>query len=188
LTDALEYPTSQQQGEALINAGGFLQAAHNGTHVHQVSGLSSVGGFSIWSVETVRSVMFSEMVSRRLDDEVVIWMTTVAAGGKPQTSVVWYWWDGSEFLIYSLDPAARLRNLADNPHVSLNLDGNARGGDVVTIEGVASFDPAAPTAAEMEDYVAKYRHRMDRGWGGPEGFAEKYPTAIRVRPTRVRSW
>jgi PPOX class probable F420-dependent enzyme len=132
--------------------------------------------------------MFSEKVSRRLDDEVVIWMTTVASGGKPQTSVVWYWWDGSEFLIYSLDPAARVRNLGDNPHVSLNLDGNGRGGDVVTIEGVASLDPAAPTAAEMEDYVAKYRHRMDRGWGGPEGFAEKYPTAIRIRPTRVRSW
>jgi len=132
--------------------------------------------------------MFSEKVSRRLDDEVVIWMTTVAAGGKPQTSVVWYWWDGSEFLIYSLDPAARVRNLADNPHVSLNLDGNGRGGDVVTIEGVASLDPAAPTAAEMEDYVAKYRHRMDRGWGGPEGFAKQYPTAIRIRPIRVRSW
>ena len=132
--------------------------------------------------------MFSQKVSRRLDDEVVIWMTTVNAEGKPQTSVVWYWWDGSEFLIYSLDPTARVRNVAGNPHVSLNLDGNSRGGDVVTIEGVATIDPDAPSAAENEEYVDKYGRRMDRGWGGPEGFAAKYPTAIRVQPTRVREW
>ena len=132
--------------------------------------------------------MFSDKIRRRLEDEVVIWMTTVDADGKPQTSVVWYWWDGSEFLIYSLDPTARLRNLATNPQVSLNLDGNGRGGDVVTIEAIATVDPEAPSAADMDDYVRKYRHRMDRGWGGPQGFADKYPTAIRVRPTRVREW
>ena len=134
------------------------------------------------------SEMFSDKVSRRLDDEVVIWMTTVNANGQPQTSVVWFWWDGSEFLIYSLDPSSRVRNLAENSHVALNFDGNSRGGDVVTIEGVATIDPEAPTAAEMDDYVAKYGRRMDRGWGGPEGFARKYPTAIRVKPVRVRSW
>ena len=132
--------------------------------------------------------MFSDKIRRRLEDEVVIWMTTVDADGKPQTSVVWYWWDGSEFLIYSLDPTARLRNLATNPHVSLNLDGNGRGGDVVTIEAIATLDPEAPSAADMDEYVRKYRHRMDRGWGGPQGFADKYPTTIRVRPTRVREW
>ena len=132
--------------------------------------------------------MFSDKIRRRLEDEVVIWMTTVDADGKPQTSVVWYWWDGSEFLIYSLDPTARLRNLATNPHVSLNLDGNGRGGDVVTIEAIATLDPEAPSAADMDEYVRKYSHRMDRGWGGPQGFADKYPTAIRARPTRVREW
>lgn len=130
--------------------------------------------------------MFSDEVRRRLEDEVVIWMTTVTPKGQPQTSVVWYWWDGSDFLIYSLDPTARVRNLANNPHVSLNLDGNGRGGDVVTIEGLASLDPEASTADKMDEYVAKYRHRMNRGWGGPEGFAKKYPTAIRIRPTAVR--
>ena len=132
--------------------------------------------------------MFSAKVSRRLEDEVVIWMTTVTADGMPQTSVVWFWWDGSEFLIYSLDPTPRITNLAHNSLVALNLDGNGRGGDVVTIEGEATIDPDAPSAAEMDEYRRKYRHRMDRGWGGPEGFSEKYPTAIRVRPIRVREW
>ena len=132
--------------------------------------------------------MFSDKVLRRLDDEVVIWMTTVNTNGQPQTSVVWYWWDGEEFLIYSLDPTSRLTNLAKNRNVALNFDGNSRGGDIVTIEGVATIDPNAPSAAEMNDYVGKYGRRMNRGWGSPEGFAKKYPTAIRVRPVRVRAW
>ena len=59
---------------------------------------------------------------------------------------------------------------------------------MVTIEAIATLDPEAPSAADMDEYVRKYRHRMDRGWGGPQGFADKYPTAIRVRPTRVREW
>ena len=132
--------------------------------------------------------MFSDAVRRRLEDEVVIWMTTVRDDKQPQTSLVWFWWDGSEFLIYSLDPTPRVRNVEGNPRVSLNLDGNGRGGDVVTIEGIATIDPEAPTAAEMPGYVAKYRHRMERGWGGPEAFARKYPTAIRVVPATVRAW
>lgn len=132
--------------------------------------------------------MFSDNVRRRLEDEVVIWMTTVNTKGQPQSSVVWFWWDGAEFLIYSLDPTARVRNVRGNPMVALNLDGNGRGGDVVTIEGIASIDNEAPSAADMPEYVAKYRHRMDRGWGGPQGFAKKYPTAIRVAPTKVRAW
>lgn len=130
--------------------------------------------------------MFSDKTERRLADESAIWMTTVNAKGQPQTSLVWYWWDGEVFHIYSLDPSSRVRNLTNNPHTSLNLDSNGRGGDVVTVEGLASVEPDAPTAAESEEYVTRYRHRMDRGWDGPEGFAVKYPTAILVRPTRVR--
>ncbi len=132
--------------------------------------------------------MFSDAVRRRLEDEVVIWMTTVDADGQPQTSLVWFWWDESEFLMYSLDPTPRVRNIRGNARVSLNFDGNGRGGDVVTIEGVATIDPDAPTAAEMAPYATKYRHRMDRGWGGPAEFAKQYKTAIRIRPTNVRAW
>ena len=132
--------------------------------------------------------MFTPATLDRLDSERIIWMTTVAPSGQPQTSPVWYLYDGSQFLIWSLDPTSRLDNVAANGLVSLNLDGNGSGGAIVTIEGTAAIDRSGPGADEVPDYVARYRGRMDKGWGGPAAFAAKYPTLIRVTPTRVRQW
>lgn len=132
--------------------------------------------------------MFDPATLRRLDDERIIWLTTVTPDRVPQASPVWYWFDGEVFWVYSLDPSPRLVNIAANPNVALNLDGNGRGGDIVTIEGRAEIDRSAPNAAEVEPYVARYGNRMERGWGGPQQFADKYPAPIRIVPTRVRAW
>ncbi len=125
--------------------------------------------------------------AERLGAELIAWLTTVTAGGTPQTSPVWFLWDGADFLVYSL-PSARTRNIAANPSVSLNLDGDGMGGDIVTIEGRARIDTEAPNAAEVPEYLAKYRERMDsHGWSAAQ-FAADYPVPIRITPTRIRSW
>src|SRR5450759_2140851 len=80
----------------------------------------------------------------RLRDEVMIWLTTVRSDGQPQSSAVWFLWDGDTFLIYSQPRAPKLRNIAGQPRVSLHLDGDGRGGDIVTIDGVAAIDETAP--------------------------------------------
>ncbi len=79
---------------------------------------------------------------RRLLDERIGWLTTVAADGTPQASPIWFLWDGDEILLYSLD-SPRVRNLKSHPRVSLNLDGNGLGGDIVIAEGTAVFDNVA---------------------------------------------
>ncbi len=124
---------------------------------------------------------------QRLDADLIAWLTTVTPGGTPQTSPVWFLWDGSEFLVYSL-PSARARNIVGNPKVSLNLDGNGTGGDIVTLEGTARIVSDAPSAAQVPEYVAKYQERMDANGWTAEKFAADYPVAIRITPTRVRSW
>ncbi len=126
--------------------------------------------------------------SQRLDEEAIIWFTTVRPSGQPQASAVWFLRDGDEFLIYSLADTARIGNITTNPRVSLNLDGDGRGGDIVTIEGIARVDPAAPPANEVDAYVAKYRSYMQRNGWTPEVFAAKYPVAIRIKATRGRAW
>jgi PPOX class probable F420-dependent enzyme len=124
---------------------------------------------------------------QRLQTDLIGWLTTVTPGGTPQTSPVWFLWNGTEFLVYSVD-GARTRNVATNPRVSLNLDGNGLGGDIVTLEGTARIDQDAPSAAHRPDYLAKYQERMDSyGWSA-EKFAADYPVAIRISPTRIRSW
>ena len=124
---------------------------------------------------------------QRLREELIGWLTTVAPDGTPQTSPVWFLWDGAEFLLYSVR-GARTRNIAANPRVSLNLDGNGMGGDIVTLEGTARLVDDEPSASDAPAYLGKYRERMDAyGWS-PEKFAGDYPVAIRVIPTRIRAW
>ena len=123
----------------------------------------------------------------RLETSRVAWLTTVTANGTPLTSPIWFIWDGAEFLLYSLE-SARARNVAERPRVSLNLDGNGKGGDIVVVEGTARIDESAPSVAENPDYLAKYKPIMDeRGWT-PEWFAGRYSVPIRITPTKYRYW
>jgi PPOX class probable F420-dependent enzyme len=124
---------------------------------------------------------------RRLAEESIIWMTTVTPGGQPQTSPVWFLLDGDELLVYSAH-SSRLSNIAANPRVALNLDGNGRGGDIVTIEGSARIVATEPAAAGNPAYVEKYATSMERNGWTPEEFSELYPVAVRIAFGRGRTW
>jgi PPOX class probable F420-dependent enzyme len=123
----------------------------------------------------------------RLTDEPIIWLATVSSSGQPQTSPVWFLYDG-DFLVYSLEGTARLRNIEANPRVALNLDGNGQGGDIVTIEGEAHIDLATPPSTDVPAYQDKYAPFIARNEWTPEQFATDYPVPIRITPTRVRFW
>ena len=125
--------------------------------------------------------------AQRLEDDRIGWLTTVRSDGTPQTSPIWFWWDGEEFLIYSLE-SARARNIEHQGRVSLNLDGNGMGGDIVVVEGTATIDRSLPSAADHAEYLEKYKPVMDGyGWT-PEWFAERYSAPIRVFPTKYSYW
>ena len=124
----------------------------------------------------------------RLRQETIIWLTTVDAEGQPQSSPVWFLWDGAEFLIYGSADGKKTRNIQASPRVGLNLDGNGQGGGVVVIEGTASIDPQGPPADAVTDYVLKYGRRIESNGWTPEGFASDYPHVIRVTPARARIW
>ena len=129
---------------------------------------------------------FGERVARHLRDDIVAWLTTVSADGTPQPNPIWFLWDGSSFLIYSLPGAARLGHIARNPHVSLNFDGNGRGGDIIVFTGTAHVSPDESPADQNVIYLAKYRTAIDRNFGGPAAFAARYSTPIRFAPLKVR--
>ncbi len=124
----------------------------------------------------------------RLKSESGIWLTTVSPAGQPQSSLVWFLWDGAEFLIYGSKNGPKTPNIRANPHVGLNLDSDGDGGGVVVFEGTARIDEAGASASELADYVAKYAAGVARlGWTF-EKFSQDYPHAIRVTPTRARIW
>ena len=124
----------------------------------------------------------------RLENELIIWMTTVRPNGQPQSSAVWFIVEGDEFLIYSKPNVAKVSNLEANPRVSLNLDGNGMGGDIVTIEGRARVVEDQAPAHLVPAFVAKYAERIARNGWTPESFAADYSVPIRVTFTRGRAW
>jgi PPOX class probable F420-dependent enzyme len=125
---------------------------------------------------------------RRLRAERVAWLTTVRADGQAQSTPVWFLWDGETFLLYSQPGAPKVRNLTANPKVSLHLNDDGTGEDVITVEGTATVEPDTPRADRVERYLAKYQAAIAALGYEPGPFARTYSTAVRVRPTRVRVW
>ena len=125
---------------------------------------------------------------RRLRDEEMAWLTTVRADGQPQSVPVWFLWDGETFLVYSQPDQQKLKNIGRNPRVGLHLNANARGGDVVRMEGTAEVVQDVPPADEVGEYLEKYRESISRIGFDPDGFARTYSVALRVTPDRWRIW
>lgn len=97
-------------------------------------------------------------------------------------------WDGETFLIYSQPGRQKLKNIARNPRVGLNLNSNAHGGDVVRAEGTAGVVDDFPPANEVGEYLEKYREAIARIGYEPQSFARAYSVALRVTPVRWQVW
>ncbi len=125
---------------------------------------------------------------RRLREEGIIWLTTVRSDGQPQSVPVWFLWDGETFLVYSQPGRQKLKNIGRNPRVGLHLNSNARGGDVVRVEGTAEIVEDFPPATEIGEYVEKYRESIARIGFEPDSFARTYSVALRMTPARWQVW
>ncbi len=124
---------------------------------------------------------------QRLIDEPIAWLTTVDAQGVPSTAPIWFFLeeDGT-ITVTSKDPSVRVRNLRENGHVTLHLDGDGDGGMIVVLGGGAQIDDEAPSISSHRAYIEKYQPFLDRyGWT-PAFFAEHYPTRISMTVTSIR--
>jgi PPOX class probable F420-dependent enzyme len=129
---------------------------------------------------------FGRRAARRLEEERIIWLTTVDAEGMPQPRPVWFWWDGQTFLIYSQPNTHKLGHIARNPQVALHFDGDGQGGNIVVFSGEARLAPEAPPANQVPAYVQKYQPGFTRIRMSANEFAESYSVALRVTPTSLR--
>ena len=129
---------------------------------------------------------FGQRVARRLAEEQIGWLTTVDSTGTPQPRPVWFLWQDNSLLIYSRPGTRKLEHIVRNPRVSLNLDGDGRGGDIVVLTGVAEIDLQAPPANQLPAYVEKYRAGFERIGMTAPAFAQVYSVAIRVHVDKLR--
>lgn len=137
-------------------------------------------------MEVDTTTEFGRRVMRRLEEEQVIWLTTVDASNTPQPRPVWFLWEGETILIYSQPDAAKVRHIQHNSRVALHFDGNGRGGDIIVFIGTARIADEAPAGNENADYLDKYGPGIERLGSTPGSFARDYSVPIRVEPVKVR--
>ena len=129
----------------------------------------------------------SGRAAERLDREVIGWLTTVTASGRPQTSPVWFVVHDDAIFVQSRPQAAKLSNIRANGKVSFHLDSDGAGGDVVTLDADAEILDTAPK--ELSDvYLEKYESVIrERIRSTPEAMIADYSTTVRLTPRRVRA-
>jgi PPOX class probable F420-dependent enzyme len=128
----------------------------------------------------------SDHAKKRLTDDEVGWLTTVSAEGRPSTAPVWFLLEPDDTIVlFSRDPSIRVDNVRANGRVTLALNSDPSGSDIVVVNGVAAIDADCPVATDHDRYLAKYRTRLDGyGWT-PEYFAGEYKTPIRIAITSI---
>ena len=124
----------------------------------------------------------------RLENDTLLWLTTVDDQGRPQPSLVWYLWEDDEVLVYSQPHTQKVRTIEARPNVALNVNSNTGGGDMTVIQGMARLVDDAPPPHLHEPYIARYRDAIARMNSTPEEFIGPYSQAIRITPTSSRGF
>ena len=123
---------------------------------------------------------------RRISEERVVWLTTVADSGAPAPNPVWFVPDGDDLVVYSTPGSRKVHNIEQRPRVTLHFNSTPEGGDVVVITGEAAL-----TRERRPSALPGYLDRYEASITGPlamtvDEIDRTYNTEIRIRPTRVR--
>ncbi|MBA2284188.1 MAG: TIGR03667 family PPOX class F420-dependent oxidoreductase [Ktedonobacteraceae bacterium] len=124
-------------------------------------------------------------IDERLRSDIVIWLGTVRADGRPHLVAVWFLWDGDTFLIFSQPGKQKVRNLQQNRNVVLALDNTQGGDDVIVVEGQATLLASADVdITTLPAFEKKYSTHIKQLGMTPEAMAQSYSQPIRIVPTK----
>jgi PPOX class probable F420-dependent enzyme len=130
---------------------------------------------------------FVDRSMRHLREDVVVWVTSVSPAGQPSPNPVWFLWDGGDTIrMFCTPDSVRVRNIKDNPRLSLNFGGDGYGFDIVVLNGVAEIDPEGPAATDFPELIAKYGAFFPQARLTPEAYAAQYSVPVVVRLTQLR--
>jgi PPOX class probable F420-dependent enzyme len=93
----------------------------------------------------------------RLHSDRSAWLTTVARSGQPVPRLVWFFFDGTDVVVYTQPEAGKVRHITNNPLVSLNLDSDGGDRGVIVIGGPARVDATGIDMRKDEPYWEKYQ-------------------------------
>ena len=123
-------------------------------------------------------------VAERLRTARILWLASVRPDGRPHLVPVWFLWEGATILVFSKPQNQKVRNLRQNPNVTVSLDDTDEGDDVIVLEGVAEL-VSEPTAARVPPaYAEKYAEGLVEIGLSIEAMAREYSQPIHITITR----
>lgn len=123
---------------------------------------------------------------RRIDQDRVVWLTTVTDRGAPAPNPVWFVADGDDLVVFSEPGARKVHNIERRPTVSLHFNSDSEGGDVVVITGTASIAHGKKPSG-LPAYIDKYESSITGLLATTvDEIDGTYTTELRIRPARVR--
>ena len=123
-------------------------------------------------------------VEKRLQQEDILWFTSVSPAGVPLPSPVWFLWDGEYITVYSQPSSLRVRNIHSNPRVALTFQSvDGLGNNVLILRGEATLKPGNESIPEA--YWSKYRKFLQDM--SADEMTASYNVEIRIRPTKIRT-
>jgi PPOX class probable F420-dependent enzyme len=129
------------------------------------------------------SAELSQEVTDRLTSDRYGWLTTVAKSGQPVPKLIWFYFDGTALVVYTMPTAAKVAHIQRHPRVSVNLDSDGNGGGIIVIGGEAAVDATDVDCRNDEPYWAKYSELSDE-FGLTETMAN-YSTRLRISIDKV---
>jgi PPOX class probable F420-dependent enzyme len=121
-----------------------------------------------------------------LDDERVVWLSTVRPDGTPHLVPTWFLWDGTAITVFSKPDAVKARNLRANPRVMVAVGDPEDDFSVGLIEAEATCVDGE--AVVPDAFFAKYADELAPGRLDPATFRSLYTQSIRIVPTRFLAW
>jgi PPOX class probable F420-dependent enzyme len=125
------------------------------------------------------STSFSDSALALLDGKHFAVFASLNADGSPQTSVVWYEWDGEALLFSAMAHRRKVRNVERDPRVSVTIFDVANPYQSVEIRGTASVSPD-PERAMSRQLTHRYL-----GEDPPSDPPSTERVIIRVVPSKV---
>ncbi|CAG0931410.1 hypothetical protein TFLX_02143 [Thermoflexales bacterium] len=114
-------------------------------------------------------------VDHRLRTEQNLWLATVRPNGTPHLVAIWFVWVAEKIYLCTGGDSVKVRNLTQNPQVSLALEDGTR---PIVIEGLARpIDH--PPAAVVDEFQRKYAWNIAGD--------DTYTQVIEIEPKRIRA-
>jgi PPOX class probable F420-dependent enzyme len=89
---------------------------------------------------------------------------------------VWFYFDGTDVIVYSEPRAAKVRHVRAHPRVSFNLDSDGNGAGIIIVGGATSVDAEGADPFADERYLAKYDE-----YAASLGFSKEFLAAYNTR-------